>query len=109
GLEYTHAHTVRYDCQDLAVIAGNLSFDDDVVSRCRQSASVREAFSYLSPQEVILMQDYLGCKALAELKRWVGKVRLELRLYDPQGNFLQSWGRLNNVAEKSILPDFYRS
>ena len=92
GLEYTHAHTVRYDCQDLAVIAGNLSFDDDVVSRCRQSASVREAFSYLSPQEVILMQDYLGCKALAELKRWVGKVKLELRLYDPQGNFLQSWG-----------------
>ncbi len=92
GLEYTHAHTVRYGCQDLAAIAGNLSFDDDVVSRCRQSASVREAFSYLAPQEVILMQDYLGRKALEELKQWTGKVRLELRLYDPQGNFLQSWG-----------------
>ncbi|MEA3348876.1 MAG: cobalt-precorrin-5B (C(1))-methyltransferase CbiD, partial [Pseudomonadota bacterium] len=33
GLEYTHAHTVRYGCQDLADIAGNLSFDNDVVSR----------------------------------------------------------------------------
>ncbi|MEA1921494.1 MAG: cobalt-precorrin-5B (C(1))-methyltransferase CbiD [Pseudomonadota bacterium] len=92
GLEYTHAHTVRYGCQDLAAIAGNLSFNDDVVSCCRQSASVREAFSYLAPQEVILMQDYLGRKALEELRKWAGKVRLELRLYDPQGNFLQSWG-----------------
>jgi len=92
GLEYTHAHTVRYSCQDLAVIAGNLGVGDDVVSRCRQSASVREAFSYLTPQEVILMQNYLGCKALEALQQWLGKVRLELRLYDPQGNFLQSWG-----------------
>ena len=91
GLEYTHAHTVRYDCQDLAAIAGNLGVDDVVVSRCQQSASVREAFSYLNPKEIILMQDYLGRKALEELQKWVGKVRLELRLYDPQGNFLQSW------------------
>ena len=92
GLEYTHAHTVRYGCQDLAAIAGNLGIDDEIVSRCQQSASVREAFSYLAPQEVILMQDYLGRKALEELKQWTGKVKLELRLYDPQGNFLQSWG-----------------
>ncbi len=91
GLEYTHAHTVRYGCQDLATIAGNLGIDDEIVSCCRQSASVREAFSYLAAKEVILMQDYLGRKAFEELQKWAGKLTLELRLYDPQGNFLQSW------------------
>ena len=91
ALKYTHAHTVRYGCQDLAAIAGNLGVDDEMVRRCRQSASVREAFSYLSPKEVTLMQDHLGCKALEELQKWAGKVALELRLYDPQGNFLQGW------------------
>ena len=91
GLEYTHAHTVRYGCRDLAEIAGNLGVDDETVNRCRQSVSVREAFSYLAPQEIILMQDYLGRKALDGLQKWVGKIRLELRLYDSQGNFLQSF------------------
>ena len=91
GLDYTHAHTVRYDCQDLAAIAGNLGIDDEVVSSCQQSASVREAFSYLTPEGLVLMQDYLGRKALEKLQKWSGKVRLELRLYDPQGNFLQNW------------------
>ncbi len=37
------------------------------------------------------MQDYLGRKAFEELQKWAGKLTLELRLYDPQGNFLQSW------------------
>ncbi len=91
ALEYTHAHTVRYDCQDLAVVAGNLGIDDEIVSHCRQSASVREAFSYLSPEEVTLMLDHLGSKALKELQKWAGKVAIELRLYDPRGNFLKSW------------------
>lgn len=91
GLEYTHAHTVRYGCQDLAVIAGNLGIDDEIVSHCRQSASVREAFSYLTPQELSLVQDYLGRKALDELQKWAGEIAIELRLYDPRGNFLLSW------------------
>ena len=92
GLEYTHAHTVRYDCRDLAAIAADVGVDDAVVNRCKLSNSVREAFSYLTPQEVFLIQDYLGRKALAALQRWVGKTKLELRLYDPRGKFLQSWG-----------------
>ena len=91
GLEYTHAHTVRYGCQDLAVIAGNLGIDDEIVSHCRQSTSVREAFLYLSSGEVTLMQDHLGSKAFEELQKWAGEVAIELRLYDPRGNFLKNW------------------
>ncbi|MCD6292784.1 MAG: cobalt-precorrin-5B (C(1))-methyltransferase [Deltaproteobacteria bacterium] len=94
GLEYTHAHTVRYDCRDLAAIAADVGVDDAVVNRCKLSNSVREAFSYLTPQEVFLIQDCLGRKALAALQRWVGKTKLELRLYDPRGKILQSWGNV---------------
>ena len=94
GLEYTHAHTVRYSCQDLALIAEKLGVNREVVERCRQSVSVREAFSQMAFDEVTSVQDYLGTKALAELQKWAGVVAVELRLYDPFGNFLKSWERV---------------
>ncbi len=91
GLEYTHAHTVRYGCRDLAEIAARVGVDGEVAALVARAGSVREAFSHLGPPAADQVENELGRKALAGLGNWAGAAALELRLYTPDGMLRKVW------------------
>jgi len=91
GFSYTHAHTVRYGCEDLAAIAAGIGVAGSTAARIRRCGSVREAFSHLGDSEIDRVEQELGRRALSELKRWLGKASLELRLYSPRGRLIKVW------------------
>ncbi len=93
GIEYTHAHTVRYDCSALAVLAARVGIAAEKVFALRAAASVREALTRLEADEIEIIYTHLGRLALGELRRWCGRPELELRLYDPRGRLLRIWNK----------------
>jgi cobalt-precorrin-5B (C1)-methyltransferase len=91
GFEYTHAHTVRHDCGELAEIASRVGIGRKQRDEISRAGSVREAFSRLSRDEIELLEEELGRRALAALKKWLGSAGLELRLYTPAGELKKIW------------------
>ena len=91
GITYTHAHTRRSDCGLLAGLAARLGIAEEKVFALRGAGSVREAFAILTPREQRRIEDELGRRAFAELRQWLGRARLELRLYSPRGESLGVW------------------
>ena len=91
GHTYTHAHTVKLSCENLAEIAREVGGGVDDVERCASSRSVREALEGFSADLQTAVLEFLGHRALQQLETWCPSVKVEIRLYDPIGKFIQSW------------------
>ncbi len=91
GHTYTHAHTVKLTCENLAEIARDVGGSGDYVDQCTASRSVREALERLPDDMQQSVLEILGRRALWQLESWCPSVKVEIRLYDPTGKFIQSW------------------
>lgn len=91
GYSYTHAHTVKLSCENLAEIVRELGGDADYISQCSASRSVREALEHLPADLQLAVLEALGRRALQQLETWCPTAKVEIRLYDPTGRFIQSW------------------
>ncbi len=91
GHTYTHAHTVKLTCARLAEITREVGGGADDADRCASSRSVREALENLPADLQQAVLEFLGRLALRQLESWCPSVKVEIRLYDPTGKFIQSW------------------
>lgn len=91
GYTYTHAHTVKLSCENLAEIVRDVGGRDEEVAHCVSSRSVREALERLPEHLQQAVLEVLGRRALQQLEGWCPSTKVEIRLYDPTGTFIQSW------------------
>jgi cobalt-precorrin-5B (C1)-methyltransferase len=91
GHTYTHAHTVKLSCVRLAEITREVGGGADDADRCASSRSVREALESFPADLQTAVLEFLGRRALRQFESWCPSVKVEIRLYDPTGKFIQSW------------------
>ena len=96
GHTYTHAHTVKLNCENLAEVILDLGASEKQVNQCASSRSVREALEAFPAALQKDVLEVLGWRALQQLEIWCPSTKVEVRLYDPAGEFIHSWSRLES-------------
>lgn len=91
GFPNTHAHKVRLETAALEPALKSCKVSDDICKKVLSSLTIREALEFLPAGQRPPVLDFIGEKALRNIKKWCLGTVCEIRTYDYAGRLLGSW------------------
>lgn len=91
GFENTHAHKVKLEVAVLKPALKSCKVSDEICKKILSSLTIREALELLPKDNYQPVLDFIGEKALKNIKKWCPDTVCELRTYDYDGKLLGYW------------------
>lgn len=91
GHEYTHAHNVKLDINEILPILVENNTADAIINTALDNVTFRGVLESLNPELRKKVLDNTGKKAIKEISKWTGGVPCEIRCYGYEKNLLGTW------------------
>jgi cobalt-precorrin-5B (C1)-methyltransferase len=91
GHEYTHAHNIKLDINEISPILVENNAADAIINKALKNVTFRGVLQCLNKELKEKVLDDIGKKAVSKLSSWAGKTPFKIRCYGYEKNLIGSW------------------
>jgi len=91
GHEYTHAHNIKLDINEIFTILVENNAADAIIKEALKNVTFRGMLESLNKELNDKVLEDIGKKAVSKLSEWSGNTPIEIRCYGYENNLIGTW------------------